>query len=337
MSLSSLLAREGRSLLPQGRLMVGVCPRCAGATPSLQVYGELFRCTHCGLAGGSLQYLVASGKSAAEAASELGIRLTVPKRIRRALQMAEAIFEETLWSGPGELARDYLCSRGIDRQVLPRFHLGATPPVGTLSRRLLCHGFGLAELTEAGLLRCEHGGYTEQLRSRVVFPLCDPIGRTLGFAGRALSPGALKYVNTKASVAGSGRDTLFGLPQAKQAIVCRRQAWIVEGYLDAVACHQVHLDWVVAAGGTHLTLLQALQLRRLTSRVVLLLDGGTLPQVISRAVTPLHNVGLDVLAATLPPDMDPDVLVLQEGPDALARVARGARRLGVRRSREVAT
>ncbi len=337
MNLSSLLAREGRPLLPQGRLMVGVCPRCVGASPSLQVYGELFRCTHCGLAGGSLQYLVACGKSAAEAASQLGIRLTVPKRSRRALQIAQAIYEETLWSGPGELARDYLCSRGIDRQVLPRFHLGATPPVGTLSRRLLSQGFGLAELTEAGLLRCKHGDYIEQLRSRVVFPLCDPIGWPLGFAGRALSPGALKYLNTKASAADSGRDTLFGLPQAKHAIVCRRQAWIVEGYLDAVACHQVHLDWVVAAGGTHLTLLQALQLRRLTPRVVLLLDGGTLPEVISRAASPLYNVGLEVLATTLPPGMDPDVLVLQEGPDALARVAGSARRVEVRRSKEVAT
>ncbi len=329
MSLSSLLGREGRHLLPQGRLMVGVCPRCAGASPTLQVYGELFRCTHCGLAGGSLQYLVASGKSAAEAASQLGIRLMVPKRIRRALQMAQVLYERTLWSGPGELARDYLCSRGIGGQMLPRFHLGATPPVGTLTRRLLCQGFGPAELTAAGLLRYNQGEYVEQLRSRVVFPLCDPIGRTLGFAGRALSAGALKYLNTKASAAGSGRDTLFGLPQAKHAILHQRQAWIVEGYVDALACHQVHLDWVVAAGGTHLTMLQALQLRRLTPRVVLLLDGGTLPEVASRAATSLHTVGLEVLAATLPPGIDPDVLVLQEGPDALARVAGSARRVGL--------
>ncbi len=334
MGLLTLLAREGCQLLPRGRLLVGVCPHCGGSTPVLQVHGELFRCTRCGLAGGSLQYLLASGKRAVEAARELGIRLTVPKQVLRVLQRARAIYERTLWSELGRSARDYLHSRGIRLQIAPCFHLGATPPPGSLIHLLIDEGFAPTELRAAGLLRGDEGKCVEQLRSRLIFPLCDPMDRTLGFAGRTLCPGALKYLSTRVSRAGSVRDTLFGLPQARSAILRRHLAWIVEGYIDVLACHQVGMDWVVAASGTRLTVLQALQLRRLTPRVVLLLDGGTSSEVVSRAAASLHTVGLEVMAATLPPGIDPDVFVFREGPDALARVAGRAVRV---KRQEVAT
>jgi len=326
MSLSALLPTEGHHFWTKGARAVDVCPRCGGGRPTLQVHAGLFRCTRCGLAGGPLQYLVASGMRAVDAARALGIQLTTPKQVLRTLRMARMLFERTLWS-EGLVATSYLQARGIRPNIAARFHLGATPAAGSLVRHLRRQGFAPVDLLASGLLRRQGSRFVELLRSRLIFPLCDPTGRTLGFAGRALDTASLKYLNTRVSAAGSGRNTLFGLPQAARAIRRQRCAWIVEGYIDVLACHQAQLDWVVAVGGTLPTILQALQLRRLSSRVVLLLDGGTVSEVVLRAARPLRAVGLEVMAATLPAGVDPDALVIREGPDALVRVAARAARL----------
>jgi DNA primase len=303
------------------------CPRCNESPLELQSRGELFYCTRCQWAGGPLQYLIASGASTLEAAATLGICLIPPRRVLRTLRLAGAVYERTLWS-ESPVAQAFLHSRGIEQKVASRFHLGATPSAGTLIGRLHHHGLAICDLEAAGLLCRRADRCTDVLRSRLVFPLSSHTGRILGFAGRTLVAGSPKYMNTKVSAAGSGRDTLFGLTQAMRSILHHRVAWLVEGYIDVLACHQVGLTWVVAAGGTQPTILQALHLRRLTNRVVLILDGGTSPEVILRAAAPLHRVGLDVSATLLPPAIDPDLLVLREGADRLEHLVARGRHLG---------
>ncbi len=302
------------------------CPRCNENLSELQSRGELFYCTRCGWAGGPLQYLIATGASTFEAVAALGICLIPPRTVLRALRLARAVYERTLWSESPD-AQAFLHSRGIEQKVASRFHLGATPSAGTLIRRLQRQGLAICDLEAAGLLCRRADRCTAVLQSRLVFPLSSHTGRILGFAGRALVAGPPKYMNTKVSAAGSGRDTLFGLPQAMRSISQHKVAWLVEGYIDVLACHQVGLTWVVAAGGTQPTILQALHLRRLTNHVVLILDGGTSPEVILRAAAPLHRVGLGVSATLLPPTIDPDFIVLQEGAERLEGLVARARHL----------
>lgn len=254
----------------------------------------------------------------------LGISLIPPARVLRTLRLVRNTYERILWSEAAG-AQAYLRSRGITAAVAARFHLGAAPAAGSLIRHLHRYRIKAWDLEAAGLVRRFGDRYIEILRSRVVFPLSGPTGRTLGFAGRALVAGPPKYMNTKVSAVGSSRDTLFGLPQAVGSIGRRGLAWIVEGYLDVLACHQVGLTWVVGVGGIRPTTQQALQLRRLVNRVVLILDGGTEAPMISRAAAPLQQVGLEVMAASLPPAIDPDVLVFQEGPSTLERIVARAR------------
>ncbi len=304
-------------------IVTGPCPRCSGAPPAIRTHAGLFRCTRCGLAGGPVQYLVASGATAVEAAAQLGVSLTTPTRVLRTLQTARGIYEHESWSEPAGPAMRFLQARGIMPQTAARFSPGRHTGAARAHPSLGWRGSTLADLVAAGLVRGATEEIVESLRSRLIFPLCDFAGRTIAFAGRALHAGPLKYSNTTASAAGSPRETLFGLPQAKRTIQRNRVAWVVEGYFDVLTCHQAGLNWTVGAGGTHVTIHQALLLRRLTPRVVLLLDGDATAQAWARALKPLRSVGLEVRGGRLPPGIDPDELVLREGPDMLVRVAAG--------------
>ncbi len=324
MSMAAILAREGSRFCPMGRLLVGPCPRCGAAAPALQIHADLFCCTHCGLAGGPVQYLIALGETAEGAAKRLGIPLVVPQRVLRTLQMARHVYERALWADPDGPMQQFLHARGIALRTAARFHVGATPAPGTLIRHLLRQGLTPTDLVAAGLVRRRKDRFVEHLRARVVFPLCDAISRTIGFAGRAVQHHDLKYLNTKASAAGSLREVMFGLPQAERSIRKHGEAWVVEGYFDVLACHQAGLAWTIAPGGTHLTIYQALLLRRLTRRVVLLLDGDASPEIRLRAANSLRAVGLEAVMPQLPASTDPDELVLGQGPDALIRLVADA-------------
>jgi DNA primase len=186
-------------------------------------------------------------------------------------------------------------------------------------------GFTPDELACAGVLVKRRGLYTDSMRGRLVFPLLDPAGRTVGFAGRSLDGSEPKYLNTPASPLGGRGSVLFGLPQAAASIRRRGEAWVVEGYFDVLACHQAGLRWVVAACGVALTVGQALVLRRYASRAVLLYDPDAREEAVERACGNLREVGIEVAVGDLPGGADPDEVVLREGPEALAAAAKEAR------------
>jgi DNA primase len=258
--------------------------------------------------------------SVADATEKLGILLCPPRRTALLLRAARLLFARSL--GVNRAAREFLERRGIHPGTAREFRLGATLPPGELVRKLRSRGFTVEEMCEAGLLGKTARGYREQLAGRLVIPLTSPGGYVLGFAGRALEEDRLpKYLNTAISPLGGRSSTLFGLPQAAPHIRERGEAWVVEGYFDVMACWQAGIRWAVAPCGVALSARQAVILRRYASRAVILYDGDAATDVLARASRNLRKAGINVFVSRLPAGMDPDEVILQEGPMALMDIA----------------
>ncbi|WP_434048810.1 MULTISPECIES: DNA primase [Sorangium] len=201
-----------------------------------------------------------------------------------------------------------------------------------------------------GLLvpRSSGSGHYDRFRHRLMFAVTDVMGRVIAFSGRALpdpSPAELsslgltgpapqadgapaKYINSPESPIYTKGEHLFGLYQARQAIRQHGEAILVEGNFDVVALHARGIGHAIAPLGTAFTPAQAKLIKRFAPAVVLLFDGDAAGKKATRAArAPCREAGLSARVAVLPAGIDPDDLARKHGPDAVARILKGARGL----------
>lgn len=235
---------------------------------------------------------------------------------------ASEYFRDTLWkSEEGAAAREYLASRQVSRETADRFGLGYAPrPIGLMRSHLNTLGFDDSRLLEGGLLvQREDGGEPRpRFRDRLIFPIQDVSGHTVGFGGRLLGPGDVKYLNSAESPVFTKGKLLYGLNWAKGAIRREERAIVVEGYFDVVRLVAAGIEEVVAPLGTALTEPQALLIQRYAKSVYLLYDSDAAGQKATfRAGDALLTQGIAVQVITLPDGEDPDTFVRANGADAL--------------------
>ncbi|HSN72569.1 MAG TPA: toprim domain-containing protein, partial [Steroidobacteraceae bacterium] len=169
-------------------------------------------------------------------------------------------------------------------------------------------------------------GYYDRFRDRIMFPIRDSRGRTIGFGGRVLDRGEPKYLNSPESeLFHKGRE-LYGLYEARKATRSLSRLLVVEGYMDVVRLHQAGLTYAVATLGTATTPDHLTRLFRATNEVVFCFDGDRAGRAAAwRALTNalgLIREGRQVRFLFLPEGQDPDSLVGAEGAEAFeARLA----------------
>ena len=232
-------------------------------------------------------------------------------------------FRTLLWDDEeGRQARDYLALRRVSRETADRFGLGFAPRDGeALRRHFSALGYSDAQLFEAALLvaRDEGGEPRARFRHRLMFPILDAAGHTVGFGGRLLGPGEPKYLNSAESRVFSKGKLLYGLHMAKHAIRRDDRVMVVEGYFDAVRLVSAGFDWVVAPLGTALTEQQGQILRRYAKNAFLLYDSDRAGlKATFRSGDELLRHGMTVQVVTLPEGEDPDSFVDRRGAPALA-------------------
>ena len=269
-----------------------------------------------------------------------------PRRadVQKTLAAAEAFFRRSLSDpGRGAAARQAIEARGISAAMVERFALGAAPPggraligaLGTSSASLrLCLAAGLVKqrAADAAARRPADGAVDrsscyDAFRHRLIFPIHDELGRTIAFGGRILDPDDKpKYLNSAETSLFQKSGTLYALHLAKRSIIESRQATVVEGYTDVIACHESGLTNVVGTLGTALTAAHARILARLCDTVVLVFDGDEAGRkAADRAVAVFFAAPVDVRVCVLPEGVDPDDMLKQErGPDAFRRLVDGA-------------
>lgn len=197
------------------------------------------------------------------------------ERLAQANAAAAAYYHHVLLqSKAAEPARAYLTQRGLDHETIEAFELGYSPESwDALKLHLTERSFSEADLLAAGLLVEGERGPYDRFRNRLMFPIRDERGRTVGFGGRALaSSDGAKYLNTPQTSMFDKGGLLYALDRAKEAIRREATAIVVEGYMDAIAAHQQGITNVVAAMGTALTERQIKTLQRFKGRILLALD-----------------------------------------------------------------
>jgi DNA primase len=330
------------ALRPAGRELVGLCPFHEERTPSFYVSPErqLYHCHGCHAGGDAIEFLRrAGGLGFAEAVEELAARAGLPvpagpalgegerrrlqelEAMRAALSAAAAFFRDALLRPEGRDAIAYLRARGVDGPTAERFGLGYAPSDWEALGRALGGRFPPEVLAAAGL-RATRGqgrpGAYDRFRHRIMFPIADERGRIVGFGGRALDPAErAKYLNSPETRLFRKREVLYGLDLARAAIGNRGRVLVVEGYMDALTCHQFGFGEAVAALGTSLSAEQAGTIARLTECALLAFDADTAGEAAAEragGLGLLQERGVRVEVAALPEGQDPDdVLRGQDG------------------------
>ena len=207
----------------------------------------------------------------------------------------------------------YFRERGFRDDIIEKFQLGFCPKGrDTMSRAALREGYREQFLVGTGLsIKREDGSVVDRFWGRVMFPWHTVGGKVAGFGGRVLDAAtkgvAVKYQNSPESSIYSKRRELYGLFQAKQAIVKMDQVYMVEGYTDVISMHQCGIENVVANSGTALTKEQIHLLHRFTNNITLLYDGDDAGiHAAQRGTDMLLAAGMNVKILLLPDGDDPD-------------------------------
>ena len=207
----------------------------------------------------------------------------------------------------------YFRERGFRDDIIEKFQLGFCPKGrDVMTRAALKEGYREQYLVGTGLsIKREDGSVVDRFWGRVMFPWHTIGGKVAGFGGRVLDAAtkgvAVKYQNSPESSIYSKRRELYGLFQAKQAIVKMDQVYMVEGYTDVISMHQCGIENVVANSGTALTKEQIHLLHRFTNNITLLYDGDEAGiHAAQRGTDMLLAAGMNVKILLLPDGDDPD-------------------------------
>ena len=252
----------------------GLCPFHDERSPSFTVRPQVgrYHCFGCGEDGDAISFIQKMDHSSFhEAVEKLAARIgyelryedggTGPsreevgkrQRLLDAHKIADEFFRaQLLTPGAGE-ARSFLDGRGFDRAAAEHFGVGYAPQGwDALLKHLRGRGFTDAELKLTGMFSEGNRGIYDRFRGRLIWPIRDIAGDTIGFGARKLyeDDQGPKYLNTPETTLYKKSQVLYGIDLAKRSIAKDRQLVVVEGYTDVMACHLAGITTAVATCGT---------------------------------------------------------------------------------------
>jgi DNA primase len=327
-----------------GGSLKGLCPFHDEKTPSFNVTPArgLFYCFSCAEGGDAIKFVQKiDGLSFVEAVERLagraGIELRyeqggyVPgqeqsqrRRLIDAHRAAAEFYADQLQQPQAEHARKFLSERGFEPRDAERFGVGYSPKAWEdLTRHLRGRSFTDAELIAAGLSREGTRGARDRFRGRLMWPIRDLSGDVIAFGARKLDPDddGPKYLNTPETPLFRKSTVLYGADLAKREIAQRRQAVIVEGYTDVMACHLAGVPTAVATCGTSFGEDHIKVLRRLimdtdgaAGEVIFTFDGDAAGQRAALRAFGMEEKFVTQTFVTVQPDgLDPCDVRLQYG------------------------
>jgi DNA primase len=335
-----------------GGNLKGLCPFHEEKSPSFNVTPArgLFHCFGCAVGGDVISFVqhidhVSFAEAVERLAARAGIQLRYEQggaapirqhgqraRLVEANRLAAAFYAEQLAGPEAARAREFLVERGFDTAVAERYGCGYAPSSwDALTSVLLGKGFTPAELTTAGLSRqSSRGSLIDRFHRRLLWPIRDNTGEVLGFGARRLfddDPVEAKYLNTPETPLYKKSQLLYGIDLAKREIARRRQAVVVEGYTDVMACHLAGVPTAVATCGTAFSGEHVAVLRRLLmdadigqGEIIFTFDGDEAGQRAARRAFDEQDQRfvMQMFVAVEPSGMDPCELRQSKG-DAAVR------------------
>ncbi|KRC62506.1 DNA primase [Agromyces sp. Root81] len=326
--------------------MKGLCPFHDERSPSFHVRPGLgyYHCFGCGESGDVYTFLqrmdhVSFTEAVERLAGRIGFELHYEDggqasdhgnraRLLAANQAASEFFVDRLSAPDAEVGRRFLGERGFDAEAARRFGVGFAPKSwDALTDHLKGRGFTTDELAASGLVSQGDRGIYDRFRGRLVWPIRDVTGQTVGFGARRLldDDKGPKYLNTPETAIYHKSQVLYGLDLAKRDISKTHRVVVVEGYTDVMACHLAGVTTAIATCGTSFGVDHIKVLRRVlgddsgVGEVVFTFDGDAAgQQAAMRAFGEEQRFAAQTFVAVAPDGLDPCDLRLARG-DAAVR------------------
>jgi DNA primase len=331
----------------------GLCPFHDEKSPSFHVRPTvgLWHCFGCGEGGDVISFVqkvdhLSFAESVERLAARLGIELRYEddggkagprrdgvgqrQRLIEANRVAAAYFEEQLGtSADAAPARQFLAERGFDQAAAAQFGVGFAPRGGeVMLRHLRAKGFTEEELLASGLAGQGRRGLYDRFRGRLLWPIRDVTGDTVGFGARRIFDDdgiEAKYLNTPETAIYHKSQLLYGVDLAKREISTSRTVVVVEGYTDVMACHLAGVGTAVATCGTafgadHIRVVRRLigDDTRAGGKVIFTFDGdGAGQKAALKAYEEDQRFVAQTYIALAPGGMDPCDLRLRHGDEAV--------------------
>ncbi|HEY7488882.1 MAG TPA: DNA primase [Streptosporangiaceae bacterium] len=331
-----------------GGNLKGLCPFHDEKTPSFNITPArgLYFCHGCGEGGDVIAFIqkiehLAFAEAVERLAAKAGIELQYEQggyaprkdqgqraRLIEAHQAAAEFYAEQLGTPDAAAGRSFLAERGLDAGI-DRFGVGYAPREWeALVRHLRGRGFSDREMIVGGLVSQGRRGPIDRFRGRLIWPIRDLTGDVVGFGARKLydDDDGPKYLNTPETPLFKKGSVLYGADLAKKEIARRRQAVVVEGYTDVMACHLAGVETTIATSGTsfgddHIKILRRLLMDQSEFRgeVIFTFDGDSAGQRAAlRAFADEQKFVTQTFVAVQPDGLDPCDLRTKHG-DAAVR------------------
>jgi DNA primase len=329
------VVQEHVRLTKKNRDFVGLCPFHQEDTPSFTVHPDKqsWYCFGCQRHGdvftfveliektdkrGALQSLAErAGVELKKLSPEQKERSDSRKRVLTMLKLAAQFYEYVLWSTPaGEKGRRLLEARMVGEETARRFQLGYAPAGRGFAEYLRAKKRSLQDAQDAGLMRRDGSDFFAE---RLVIPIRDERGQPLAFTARAVrADEQRKYINSPETPAYIKGRVIFGLDLARDEIIKKGHAVLMEGQFDVITAHHHGVTNAVASSGTALTDDQVRLLKRFTDELLLVFDADRAGKAAAFKAIELasaHQMRTRVATVT-PPAKDPDEFLRAAGAQA---------------------
>ncbi|KST98029.1 DNA primase [Lactococcus lactis] len=328
-----------------GKNYIGLCPFHGEKTPSFNVNAEkgFYHCFGCGRSGDAIEFLkeynqVGFVDAVKELADFAGVTLNISDDREEKNNPNAPLFEINnqaarlynillMSTELGERARKYLGERGITDDVIKKFNIGLAPEENDFIFKNLSNKFDEEIIAKSGLFHFSNNKVFDAFTNRIMFPITNEYGQTIGFSGRKWQENddsKAKYINTSATTIFDKSYELWNLDKAKPTISKQHEVYLMEGFMDVIAAYKAGINNVVASMGTALTERHVRRLKFIAKNFVLVYDGDSAGQnAIYKAINLIGEY--DVQIVKVPEGLDPDEYLKSYGEKALAEMLKVGR------------
>lgn len=335
------------SLEKKGKDYIGLCPFHQEKTPSFTVNADkqFFKCFGCGKGGNVFKFLMYKDNlTFPESVERVAEFANIPmpsgynhagstelSPIMRMHQDAVDFYHRVLLTTKaGERGMQYAKKRELEQDILDHFKIGYAPKAdNVLITYLRDKGYQDNDLAQSGLfVQARDGQLYDRFRDRLMFPLDNENGKTIGFSGRRISDDKTeaKYMNSPETKIFIKSKVLFHFAEAKKAARSEGHLVLYEGYMDVIAAYKAGVKSGIASMGTSLTDDQIYLLRRITPNIIVNYDGDDPGVHAEERATRMFNKdgNFNLGIVVLPEKLDPDEYVKKYGIDKYREEIDGA-------------
>ena len=331
------IIRDYIPLTQRGKNFFGICPFHDDHNPSMSVSNEkqMYKCFVCGAAGNVFNFVkdyekISYYEAVKKVADKVGINVNIDTSFKKQenniyskqyeiYEISNKLYQNNLNTTLGKNARNYLKERQITDEMIKHFQIGLSLNDNNVTKLLSNKGYDDNLLVKSGISVKKDGKVFDIYRNRIMFPLWDINGKTIGFSGRIYEGNdSSKYINTMETDIFKKGSLLYNYEFARESILKNDEIIIVEGFMDVIRLYSIGIYNVVASMGTAITNEQVSLIRKLTNNVILMFDGDAAGgKATNSFIEVSKNIDFNIKIVRLEEDLDPDDYIIKKGKDKM--------------------